>query len=304
LAPAWGAPSLDAECTRAQTYLRMCGLSPPHDFSLHHATNPQLTPHNTLPVLQIARQGERAGEAGHDPDKSLDPSQKAESLAYISLVTERLGVALLHSWWADEENYEVLRAAYAGRLAVPLCYYLPWSIRRKARSQLARRACAEADVAYAFGEEALSALACRYADRSFFHGDQPTSVDAAAFAYLTAVYRCPLPNDQLRQAMRSHRNLVSLVERISTHFFGGSHALLSPSPPPALPPPNSGKAVGEAEEAAAAGKGSAKSSRTPKAQRFKQRSRNALVAAGVTALVYAFATDITGRQEQNEEEDE
>lgn len=74
-------------------------------------------------------------ERGYDPDAALDASQRADSAAYTALITERLNVALLYSWWVDDDNYEIIRNEYAGKLPIPLCYYLPWSMRRKVHSQ-------------------------------------------------------------------------------------------------------------------------------------------------------------------------
>ena len=77
-------------------------------------------------------------------------------------------------------------------------------------------------------------------------------LDATVFGYLTAVLRCPLPNDRLRRALQAYPNLVALCERMSSRFFDGSAALLDPEQPRAPLPPGSGKAVGEAVAASAA----------------------------------------------------
>ena len=355
---AWGAPSIEPECSRAQAWLRICGLVPGADYLIEDCDNPQVGQQGNLPVMELGKRLAQPAElyaalreSGLDADAGLDASQRADSTAYTALVTERLGVALLYSWWIDTENYDVIRSVYAGKLPLPLCLYLPWSIKRKVHSQvrralarvycghhlptapsqslslgalapsslppsrsraplatqLARRSCIEPETAYAHGEEALAALALRYGERPYFHGANPSGVDAAVFGYLTAVLRCPLPNDRLRQALRAQPNLVALCERMSTRFFDASSPLEEAAPQRPPLPPSSGRAVGEAEAAAAAAAAAgkpAKSSRTPKAQRFRERSRNALVAAGATALVYALATDMVGRHREDEDEDE
>lgn len=330
LSAAWGAPSIDAECSRVQAYLHICGLLPGTDFVIEDCDNPQIGAGGRLPVLELgSRLAEPAElyaalrEGGHDADKGLSACQRADSTAYTALITERLGVALLYSWWVDEENYEVIRSAYAGKLAFPLCYYLPWTIRRKVQSQLARRACVEPKTAHAHGEEALSALAARYGESTYFHGDRPSAVDAAAFGYLSAVLRCPVPNDQLRRALRAHPNLVALVERMSKRFFDGSAPLLDPEAPPLSRPPSSGKAVAEVEAVKRAGTSSgagssatggpsdanaaeigpaesSKSKRTPKQQRFRQRSRNTLIGMGVAAVAFYLANDVERQRQQQQ----
>ena len=246
-------------------------------------------------------------QQGHDADAALEPGQRADSAAYGALVTERLGAALLYAWWVEEENYEIIRGEYAVKLPVPLCYYLPWSMRRKIHSQLARRGCVERDVAYARGEAALDALSVRYGSRAFFHGAAPSGVDAIAFGFLTAVLRPPLPADQLRRALLARPNLVAFCERMSAAYFGEI-------PTPALPehlaeggvgiPPRksvgaeTADASGDAEAArVGGGEAKGKTTRTAKQQRFRQRSRNALIGAAASAIAYALATDMMRRKE-------
>ena len=57
-APAWGAPSLDAECTRVQAWLRFCGLAAGSDYALEDC-GPAST--GELPVLASEGAGLVAG---------------------------------------------------------------------------------------------------------------------------------------------------------------------------------------------------------------------------------------------------
>lgn len=339
--PAWGCPSLDAASCKVQAYMLFCGLKPGVDFAIEPCANPHVGIGGELPVLQVSASTSSASPTlaepheifttlssfGHDPDARLTTAQRAESLAFSALIEERLGVALLYSWWEEEANYEsVVRPALAATLPVPLCFYVPWSMRKRARSQLARRRCNAAAVAYGHGEAALDALATRLDGEGgpFFHGSSPTSVDASAFAYLTAVLRCPLPDDRLRRKLRQHPALVAYCERISNSHFGGSEPLL---------PPASGagaakraaaarmamlaggvegaQAAVTAAEAAEAMEGESqangapkKEPRTAKQQAFRRRSRNAVLAAAGSALLYMFAVDALGQQGDDEEEEE
>ena len=142
--PAWGAPSVDPRCTKAQAYLRVCGRS--YEVEDASAAAPGWSPL----LLPVPRDGARAvepdglyahlREGGIDADAKLSAEERAESAAWTALVEERLGLALLYACWAEEDNYAaVLKPAYAQRLPLPLCLYLPWTMRRRALSQLARR---------------------------------------------------------------------------------------------------------------------------------------------------------------------
>ena len=333
--PAWGCPSLDAASCKAHAYLLFCGLQPGKDFAVEPCNNPHVGLSGELPVLQVS--GPDSGSTlaepheifntlstlGYDPDSGLTALQKAESAAFTALIEERLAVALLFSWWEEEANYDaVIRPALAATLPLPLCYYLPWSMRRRVHSQLARRRCASASVAYAHGEAALEALAVRLDGRAFIHGDAPTSVDASAFAYLTAVLRCPLPDDRLRRLLRGHPNLVAYCERISADYFGGSEPLLPPASGAEaaaaarrasdIRAVAQGGAAGaraaadaaEAEAEAEAAGGQKKQPRNPKQQAFRRRSRNAVLAAAGSALAYALAVDAFGKGEAESEDEE
>jgi len=311
-AAAWGSPSLLPACTKANAYLRFCALQPGRDFEVEEPRAAQATWAQQLPVVQAGAQlldasslysGLRA--RGLDADAPLTAAQRAESAAWSALIEERLGVALLFSWWEEADNYAtVIRPAFAGRLPIPLCFYMPWTMRRRAHSQLARRSCLDPEVVYAIGEEALAALAQRLDGLLFFHSGTPSSVDASAFAYLTAILRCPLPSDRLRRCMRGHAQLVSYCERISERYFGVEEGLL-PAAQTSDITHGDDEALRSMEVPSAS---SEKSTRTPKQQRFKRRSRNALLAAGGSAVLYALAVNAFGEDandlDEYESEDE
>ena len=325
--PSWGAPSLDAACTKAYAYLLFSGLREGADFTIERTANWHRNLGGELPLLEVCSTGQLAegnlevcaalAKCGHDLDAGLSAEQQAESAAFCALIEERLHVALLYSWWEDAVNYDVVvRPALGELLPIPLCYYLPWAMRKRVHSQLARRRCASPDVAYALGETAIAALAVRLGERPYFHGAKPTVVDASAFAYLSAVLRCPLPNQRLRQALQKHASLVRYVERISQSFFGSSEPLLPPmaAPAPIVPslsagiqglrtnlpeaaaPRPGGAATSDAEASASSGK----TPRTPKQEAFRRRSRNAVFSAAGATLLYALATDALGRSDEKE----
>jgi len=313
--PAWGTPSLDPECTRAQAWLRFSRLREGIDFEVDAFEVPNAAWSQQLPLLEVA--GRVTGDEelytvmrslGHDLDASLSVLQRAESTAFVALVQERLGMALLYAWWEDEQNYAaVVKPALAAALPLPLCYYVPFTLRRRAHSQLARRRGLEAKTVYARGEEALAALSARLGQAQFFHGEAPTGVDATAFAYLTAVLRAPLPNDELRAALRAKPNLVAYCERIERSFFGVADELQPPvsvgmaGPPRHFSLAEAAEAAETAQAAETANGSALKSTRTPKAQRFRKRSRNAVVGALAAAAAFVLANDMLDQDEGQED---
>ena len=117
-------------------------------------------------------------------------------------------------------------------------------------------------------------------------GDTPSSVDTSAFGFLTAVLRCPLPNDRLRRSMQSRPNLIRFCERISAAYFGGSEPIL----PAVTASPFAHKVLPwwAQEEEEPLKLPTTKETRTPKEQRFKKRSRNSVIGAIAAALLYVF----------------
>ena len=307
-APLWGAPSLDPECTRVQAYLRFCGLLAGRDYVLEDC-GPAST--GELPVLAAESVGLVSGasidaclrERGHNPDARLSAAQRAEAAAFSALVRHPLRLSLAYSWWAEAANYSaVIRPAYAGSLPFPVGMYLPWIMRRRANSMLARQQSAEAEPAYAQGEDALRQLSARLGEARYFFGDAPSSLDAAVFAYGTAILRCPLPHDRLRVCLQAHPNLVAFCERVSADFFGASAPLL---PPPSAPVASKADEAAAARAALPSAQDGAASSRTPKQQRFKRRTRNALLGAAGSALLYMLSTDmLAGGEQEGESDDE
>lgn len=314
---AWGAPSLDVQCSKAQAWLRVCGCS----YEVESARDGQMAWSTQLPVLRDGAQAFEQRELyahlrslGIDADAALSPDQRAESAAWEALIEERLGLSMLHTFWAEDDNYNaVLRPAYAAQLPVPLNFYLPWMMRKRVLSQLARRGALREGAAYRIGCDALDALSQRLAGRSSFFSAGPSGVDACAFAYLDTLLRCPAPRDALRAKLRSLPALEAFIESFSVSYFG-SWEPLEPTPetdPRLRPQPLTGRPTEFPyawDEAGAPGLGASsaadaggRSARTPKQQRFRRRSRNAVLGAMGAALIYSFATDMVGGGEEDEE---
>ena len=96
--PAFGLPSIDAECLACISYLRQCGIEK-DDWLLIPSSDPNVTPTRELPALKIGTlwisryrnifdylMQYSGGE--WDLDRELDQQQWADSVAYVT-----------HPWW-------------------------------------------------------------------------------------------------------------------------------------------------------------------------------------------------------------
>jgi len=57
------------------------------------------------------------------------------------------------------------------------------------------------------------------ADKEFFFGQSPSSLDAVVFAHLAPLLKAPLPSAALQNHLKACPNLTRFVSRILQRFF-------------------------------------------------------------------------------------
>ncbi|KAI8987521.1 hypothetical protein BDF20DRAFT_813595 [Mycotypha africana] len=76
---------------------------------------------------------------GKDGNEALSEEQKADYLAYSTLVQENLYDCMLYTWYADKTNFiKHIRPTYAKLLSFPSCYYIPIQLKNNAKARLAK----------------------------------------------------------------------------------------------------------------------------------------------------------------------
>ena len=101
---------------------------------------------------------------------------------------------------------------------------LRWLIALIARRALAQQLYAqgtgrhEAEEIYRIGNADLAALSLLLGDEPYFLGAAPSSVDAAAYAFLANILDVPL-DVPLREAARSHANLAAYCARMRASYY-------------------------------------------------------------------------------------
>lgn len=157
----------------------------------------------------------KARQAG--PNVRLNEVQRAESRAFSSMISSRLGSAALYEAWADEKNFFAgTAAAYASTLPLLLRPFLP-----KARHSFVRYHLAgEKTIQDTFDEaaECINALEARLGSRfEYFYGSSPSTLDAVCFAYISFTLFAPCP--YLQSLLASCPNLTRHTERIGQKYF-------------------------------------------------------------------------------------
>jgi glutathione S-transferase len=220
----WDIPSPSPFCAKVETYLRMAGI--PYEVA---DAIPPTAPRGKLPYVVdgsetisdsrviIEHLKERHGA---DLDRELTRPQQAESLAFQRMIEDDLHWAMMYSRWYRPENWAANKQAIFGVLPPVVRDGVAWIARRSMRGQIRGQGAARRDEAELFelGCRDIDALSDFLAERPYFMGDVPTTLDACAFGMLINLAWCPIESP-LKTRTLERGNLVSFCERIRDRHF-------------------------------------------------------------------------------------
>jgi len=153
----------------------------------------------------------------------LNAAERADLRAYLSLVNNVLGNALLYFTWLDNDVYRHYTKERVGSpYNFPLKYMLPWTLQRKMLAQLNALKWGYRSPEEVYGEvdTCLLALAERLGDADYFFGKSPTELDALAFGYLFTMLTHPLHSrNQLCNLVKQHPSLTKFCMKFEHEFF-------------------------------------------------------------------------------------
>lgn len=227
----WGVPSVDHNCMIVMAYCRFANAP----VNVKKTNRPRKSPTGDLPVLRhesgsetdVMRILEHLRKLGHNVDQTLMAKQSADTLAFTALLTEKLLPAILYQWWMDGKTYVELTRPWYGK-AVGFPFSLYWPMRKQTASktrlmsQFGTSCISESELESLVlknAKECLNLLSSRLADRNYFFGDKPTSLDAVVYGHLQPLLRAPLSNSPLHTHLKACRNLVAYCQRISNEYF-------------------------------------------------------------------------------------
>nr|XP_060500701.1 LOW QUALITY PROTEIN: metaxin-1 [Panthera onca] len=282
----WGLPSVDLDSLAVLTYARFTGAP----LKVYKITNPWRSPSGTLPALRTSH-GEvisvphkiitHLRKEKYNADYDLSARQGADTLAFMSLLEEKLLPVLIHTFWVDTKNYvEVTRKWYAEAMPFPLNFFLPGRMQRQFMERL-QLLCGEhrpeneeelEKELYQEARECLTLLSQRLGSQKFFFGDAPASLDAFVFGYLAPLLQARLPSGRLQAHLRGLHNLCAYCAHILSLYFPWDGA--------EVPPPRQTPAGPEAEE-----------------EPYRRRNQVLSVLAGLAAMAgYALLSGIVSIQ--------
>jgi len=223
---AFGFSSLSPFCLKVETYLRLAGL----DFEVCIERNPLRGPRGKMPFIECDGAvisdshwilDHLEGKHGHPLDGWLSASERAVVFSVRRMLDEDLIRVILYSRWIDDRGWEVLSREF-----YPL---FPLGLRRLVLAWLRRRQRARArgmsilefspEEVYRLGEQHLASLSSMLGESQYLLGGQPSTADAAAYAFLSTILKTPIPVP-LRTSLLADPRLARYCERIDSLWIG------------------------------------------------------------------------------------
>ncbi len=221
----WDIPNLSPFCCKLETYLRLNKI--PYEVI---ESMPPKAPKGKLPFIEDGDKKIADSDLiiqhliqtyGDKLDADLSPAQKATSFAMQRLLEDHLfWVTLYTRWQYSDENWQVNKKAifhpFPPLIRDIVASVFRFLIRRQIYGQGIGRHTSEE--IFQLGRNDLDALSDFLADKPYFMGDKPTSLDATAFGFLINTIDCPIESPVKEYACRK-QNLDDYCQRIMSEYY-------------------------------------------------------------------------------------
>lgn len=216
-------------CLKMGTWLKMAGLP----YQAKRTVALSKAPTGKLPYI-VTDDGKTIGDSGLiveylkstvgvTIDDGLSGEDLAVATAITRLVEEHLYFVSLYFRWVDDAGWAVVKPAFFGAMPMPLKTFIPAMLRRGVKRTLFAQGVGRhsPDQLAAMGRSDLNAIAVILGDKPFLLGDQPRTVDAAAYGLLANLAYPPV-DSPLKQALLDSRPLVDYCDRVRDRFWSDS----------------------------------------------------------------------------------
>jgi len=227
-------PSLSPYCLKVETWLRLAGLKYENvDHKMKYRSKKGQLPFIELNGEEIADSSviikELSQQFTKDLDITLDNSQKNVSHAMISMIENHLFWVVM--WWRTKQADNIIKGykvnlQHALGTRIPngiLNFFFKFSYGRKGLKKVKAQGIGvhKPEEIVEFGKQDLKVLSDLLADKPFFFGDEPTTLDVVAFANLAQIY---FVDKEVSFPLRDYMtetctNLVGLVNRMKEKCF-------------------------------------------------------------------------------------
>lgn len=213
-------------CLKVDVYLRMTGIPFTCSSGAH---NLRRAPKGKLPFIED--NGKIIADSaiildylkqtyGDKLDAHLTAEQKAVSHAVIKMLDENLYWCMPHSRWIDGNVWPGVCEEIFGGLPIPLKQI----ISRRARNQVRKALLSQGTGRHSDHERLeiarrdLDALSGLLGGKTYFFGDQPSALDAVAYAFVAEMI-IPWIEHPLNRLAKSYANLSAHCERIRVQYY-------------------------------------------------------------------------------------
>lgn len=225
----WGLPSFSPACMKLETWLRMAKLP----YKADRTANIAAAPKGKLPFIDY--QGKLLGDStliiemlkekeGIDLDEGLTSAERAISVAFRRMLKENTYWGAVHIRYNMEENWQVYKKVLAKMLGADtpseVVEQILQELRESVRTQIYNHGMGRhsSDEIYQITTADCQALSDFLADKPFFMGDKPTTLDATAYAYLDNFIKAPFKSPIVDYLLQLE-NLCQHCDRMKTQFF-------------------------------------------------------------------------------------
>jgi glutathione S-transferase len=221
---AWGVANVSPFCLKLETYLRMTGV--PYTA---RTADFRRAPKGKIPFIE--EEGKVLGDSqfiiehlkqkhGDVLDARLSKEELARGHMLRRMLEESTYWHIIHERWAREEGWQIYKPIFvalfppvAGQVIVPM-------IRRKVLKALHAHGLGRhrPEEMVEMGKADVSAVAAMLGDKPCLFGEQPTSFDAAAYAFIASITAFPV-DSPFKRFTQEQQNLVRFVERFQQRYF-------------------------------------------------------------------------------------
>lgn len=161
---------------------------------------------------------------GSSLDGDLTDEQKAMSKLIIKSLEENFYWCIVYSRWLRSDTWPTIKNAFFGTMPFPLNYIIPIVARRGVKSAFIKHGMGKhSDTEIMeIAEDTLGSLSVMLSDKTYFFGDDPSTLDAVVYAFLAQVTLADIDNP-LNRLARKFDNLLSYCERINAKYYGNEN---------------------------------------------------------------------------------
>jgi glutathione S-transferase len=221
----WGLPNASPFCLKVETYLRLAEIP----YEIKAVMDPRKAPKGKFPIIEIDGKtiadseiiiDYLKGKFGDSLDKNLSQEQRVLAHLIDNSFAERIYWIMLYLRWQYEPNWPLVKKTFFAKLPAFPKLFVPNLVRRATVKSLHAQGMGRHtyDEVLEMGYKTLDAITEVLGDKKYFFGEEPSSIDATAFAFLINIVMTPY-DDALKAHLTKFKNVESYCDRMWSNFY-------------------------------------------------------------------------------------